>query len=324
MELKCSYPDCQSDWNEKHPSCLCGEVDYRNCENYLADIADAEAKPEKNPASSEDSLLPWNGSAMGLKDLGYISARHHPFVIGIAGQHKAGKTTFLATVYMLLRGGRNIGGYQFGGSYSLIGWEKIAGFLTFNGNKKISFPPHTSANMTRVPGLLHFLLKDGHGVSTDVLFTDAPGEWFSDWAKSANSHVAAGARWIDDNASAYILVADCDAFKKNVGKERHNLMQIVDRLKNTIGNRPAALLWTKTDVGLDQNVRDKITELVRAQLPTIQSYGLAVVNRKSDEDIDSALQIIDSVMNTWRFNGAALKEIGSKNQEDIFLSIRHA
>lgn len=322
-QVYCSYPECQEDWNEKKPACLCGESDYKKCGNYNGAREEKETVTEALvDTATEDVTLPWSSSSLGSTDLEYISALQHPYIIGVIGQAKSGKTTFLATLYMLLRSGKTIGGYTFAGSYTLLGWEKIAQFLTFNTHKKISFPPHTSANMARVPGLLHLLLKDEDGIYKDLILTDAPGEWFTEWAKSAEGHAAIGAKWIDDAADAFIMVADCSAFKANVGKERHALLQIADRMKNTHNNRPVALAWTKSDHDLSQEVKERIRSKVATQLPNICAYELAVINRKTDKEIDDILVLIGGLLEESQHKRNNLTLPSIKSEDDFFFTIR--
>jgi len=320
--MKCQYPDCQEDWNEQNPSCLCGEPDYKNCENYIGGTAEVGSATVQGTTSEEEKTIAWSGSAMGSIDLEFISAKRQPFVIGVIGQSKTGKTTLLATLYMLLRGGKMIGKYQFAGSYTLLGWEKLAHFLTFNSHKKISFPPHTSANMARVPGLLHILLKDQNGIYKDLIFTDAPGEWFTEWAKSADSHASIGAKWIDETAGAFILIADCGAFKASLGKERHSLMQIIERMKNTHQNRPVALAWTKSDYDFEEDIKVLMSNKVKNQLPGISTYNIAVVNRKSDDNLNDILKLVENLLLEGEVHRNLIKPIAVKNEDDLFFTIR--
>lgn len=321
--MNCSYQDCQEDWKDKKPSCLCGEIDYKKCSNYIGNKETVSVEEDEFPTSENEVLnIPWSSNSLGSSDLEYISSVRYPYIIGVIGQAKSGKTTLLATLYMLLRSGKSIEGYSFSGSYTLLGWEKISQFLTFNSHKKISFPPHTSANMTRVPGLLHLSLKDENGTFQDVIFTDAPGEWFVDWGKSANDHAAVGAKWIDDAADAFIIVADCNAFKLNIGKERHSLLQIVERMKNTNGNRPVALAWTKSDQALDQNIKDRIFAKITSHLPSLCAFDLAVINRTSDREIEDILVLVKSLLDNSQIKRNKLEPIQIKNEDDFFFTIR--
>ena len=322
MKVFCRYTDCQQDWSEQKPTCLCGEPDYKKCENYVGGEQVTDTPAISDITIQVTNGIAWSASAMGSVDLEFISAKRIPYVIGVVGQSKTGKTTFLATLYMLLRSGKAVGNHKFAGSYTLLGWEKIAHFLTFNYQKKISFPPHTSANMSRVPGLLHLLLKDDNDCYKDLIFTDAPGEWFTEWAKSADGSSSIGAKWIDDAAAAFVLIADSAAFKASLGKERHSLMQIVERMKNTNQNRPVALAWTKSDEDLEESSKTVILQKVQAQLPQVSAYDIAVINRKTDENLTDILKIVEVLLNESEQLRNTAPTVKVQNEDDFFFTIR--
>jgi hypothetical protein len=73
----------------------------------------------------------------------------------------------------------------------------LAYFLTLKGDNEFEFPPHTPSNEARTPGLLHLSFSDKQNRRKELVFTDAPGEWFSEWAINEQSPKAAGARWIN-------------------------------------------------------------------------------------------------------------------------------
>lgn len=332
MNAKCTYPDCQSDWQDDKPDCLLGDPDFRKCPNFVGD-ATASGHNDTVLTEADELSIPWSGSAMGSLDVQRASAVKHPFIVGLVGPAKAGKTTLLAALYLLLRGGKQIGEYKFAGSYTLLGWEKVAHFLTLNSHKKVSFPPHTSANMARVPGLLHLLLKDKQDRYRDVLLTDAPGEWFSDWAKAADTEAGTGARWIDERADAFIIVADSKAYETNIGLARHTLLQIVERMKNTHQQRPTALVWTKADIKLSPELKTRVAASVKTLLPNTQVHNMAVINRTSDADVECVLNVINDLLVNWQQQDKQMLRKGEhqynqlsvpkpKTEKDFFFLIR--
>lgn len=322
-KLYCKHKPCQEDWDEDKPDCLCGDIEYTKCKNYIGD-------DNKEPIIVKDSLdqkklnLPWHSNAMGAIDIDWLLTKKQPIIIGILGQAETGKTTLLATLYMLLRNGNNIGEYTFAGSYTLLGWEKIAHFLSFHTHKKIHFPPHTSSNTARLPGLLHLLLKDKDNQYQDVLFTDAPGEWFTKWAANADTEEGKGARWIDKNADAFIIVADTEAFNEAVGKTRKKLLGIVERMKNTHKNRPTTLVWTKSDIKLEHpKIKTKITAQVTTNLTNIRTFETAVINRSSDDSLYSLINLVNFILVEKATNKNLKPQINTKkNTDDFFFLIR--
>jgi hypothetical protein len=225
-------------------------------------VLESNAKGKAAEAASEELPLPagfrvsWTGSPLGAQDMRSLKARSQVVCIGLVGAANAGKTTFLALLYALLRQGQVIPGYRFAGSYTLPGWEAIASYLTFREDRTdIQFPPHTSRSTGRdegrVPGLLHLALRpdDAPAALLDVVFTDAPGEWFTDWVVRHEADAAAGARWVYQQSRAFLLFADRERLTGiQRGTARGEIMDLADRLKHGIGTRPLGLMWTKADL----------------------------------------------------------------------------
>ena len=114
MAGNCSKEDCYPEETGcNHEGC---DV-LTDCPNYKkeADQVPSETKPQ------EDFYLriPWTGNTLGLHDLNFLTSTSQISLIGVAGVASAGKTTFLATLYCLLRHGYKIGDYQFAGSLDI-------------------------------------------------------------------------------------------------------------------------------------------------------------------------------------------------------------
>ena len=100
----------------------------------------------------------------------------------------------------------------------------------------------------------------------DLLFTDAPGEWFTRWLTNEAADNAEGARWIADNATHFIYVVDREGLAgPNVGPVRHNTLALARRLSEHRRGRPVIAVWTKSDKpcddGVEAVVRTRLTEL---------------------------------------------------------------
>ncbi len=173
MPGKCIHPTCFPD----DTGCdVEGHFNVNDCKYYNK----PQEVEEIETASQAEKLykIPWTGNTLGLNDLNFLTASSKPILIGIVGVTSAGKTTFLASLYCLLRRGKKIGDYTFTGSLTLTGWEDISWYLSWKEHGNIQFPPHTTSNSGRVPGLLHFALRNSQNDKIDLIFTDAPGEWF--------------------------------------------------------------------------------------------------------------------------------------------------
>lgn len=285
--------------------------------------------PEAETAATElaDELTGrranWTGSAMGLTDLEPLAARSRLLLIGLAGVENAGKTTFLALLYSLLRQGQAVPGYRFAGSHTLPGWELLAGFLTFrDSTNQVSFPPHTTRNAGRVPGLLHLALKDEDGHLLDVLFTDAPGEWFSEWRNSQLAEAAAGAEWIHQRGDGFLLFADCEELAgPNRGAARSQVQMVADRLLSNLGKRPLGLVWAKSDVeNTRPAIRTSITEHIQRGGPQhYQEFAVSVKNEPQQWHAQ-VLETVAWLLDTLRHEpGTPLPAVARAESDDLFL-----
>ena len=270
---KCTQPTCFV----PDTGCDLGHTDLSKCPIWRGTRA-AYASAEDELAG--EMLMPWSGSAFGLADLGFVSARAKPIVIGIVGPQNAGKTTLLAAWYLLLgRGLASPNGRLFAGSYTLSGWEAAAGAMRWTPGQPPLFPPHTTSRGGRAPGLLHltFRNEDG-GAPVDYLFTDAPGEWFQRWAINKESTEGAGARWVSDHADAFMIVADREALAgEAMGSARGSLQFIARRLGAERRGRPVALVWTKADVKIPTEMEEAVRGAVIDAMPDTAEHSVSVV-----------------------------------------------
>lgn len=237
---------------------------------------------------SGEVLLPWSGSALGLADLGFVSGRARPFVIGVVGAQNAGKTTLLGAWYLLVgRGLANLDGRRFAGSYSLSGWEAVAGAMRWAPGHPPRFPPHTASRGGRAPGMLHLALRDeDDGRPIDYLFTDAPGEWFQKWAVNTDSQEGIGARWVSDRADAFLVVADREALSgEAMGSARGSLQLLARRLGSEFRERPVALVWTKADVEIAPAMYTAVRKAVFDVMPNAAEFSVSVIDESEGDPI---------------------------------------
>lgn len=315
-EKSCSRMDCYPE----DTGCQCGETDHTKCKYY-------KQKESKSDNLEKDSgnleRFPWTGSTLGLHDLNFISSQSNLIIIGVVGTAKTGKTTFLALLYCLLRHGNKIGDYSFAGSYTLIGWEDIASNLSWKPNDpKIQFPPHTTSNAGRVPGLLHLALKGMDGLIHNVIFTDAPGEWFKDWSVNKNDVKAAGANWIYKNACSFLMFADCDKLSgAERGRTRNDISQLFLRLKENINDRPLCLIWSKSDIEIDAGIKAGISKYLSSNF---RCHSELNVSARKTEDCwqKNVLNSIDYLLTSTLSKMNPSLELPILKQEDLFLAKR--
>jgi hypothetical protein len=218
----CSRSNCFA----PETTCDLGFFDRSNCPSWKGRV---ESPGGQDEALSDELVLPWSGSALGLVDLGFVAGCKKPLVVGVAGPQNAGKTTLLAAWYLLV--GRGLACSEkrkFAGSYSFGGWEAVAGSLRWTPGLLPNFPPHTTSREGRAPGLLHLAFRDADAQPRSYLFADAPGEWFQKWALNRDAVDAEGARWVAGQADVFLLVP------------RHRGMEGLARTHSRAGMRAGA------------------------------------------------------------------------------------
>lgn len=222
--------------------------------------------------------MPWTGNALGLTNLPFITTRGNPRIVAIAGAAGTGKTTILSAFYLLLaRGELAMSADRFAGSYTLGGWENIAHTLRWANDGGPRFPPHTPSGAGRAPGLLHLAFRNEATNIQDVLFADAPGEWFRSWAIQRDAPEAEGARWLATNADVFLLVADCEALSgPELGTARQQFQAVAQRLATEARGRPTALVWTKADKNVRSEVATTVTNTVQRHFGDIPSFRVSV------------------------------------------------
>ena len=222
---KCPHHDCFADDNT---TCALGHLTRDLCPEWKQ-IANSTVAVN---SSSDEMLLPWSGLAMGESDLNFVSGRVKPITIGIVGPESAGKTTVLGSFYLLLgRGALTTGDNVFSNSYTLTGWEAVATSMRWKpGPQPPRFPPHTPSGKARAPGMLHLAFRRKDGTLRDLLFADAPGEWFRKWAINREAPDAEGARWIARHADVTLLIADRQALSGSKMGTARNDFQLLGRV----------------------------------------------------------------------------------------------
>jgi len=324
MPGTCTKSDCHpEDTGCHHEGC---DI-LRECKNYRPEGEDPSAGATIAGATDMEffARVPWTGATFGLEDLAAFAATSHTLVVGIAGMHNAGKTTYLATLYCLLRQGARIGDYYFAGSRTLKGWENIAWYLSWKNGNDIRFPPHTSTNAGRVPGLLHLSLKNPAGDRREIIFPDAPGEWFDRWANKQSDNRAEGARWVEMHADAFLLFADCELLCNltELGNARRQTRSIADRLKASLGDRPLGLVWSKSDVTVDSAVKNQLsTHIKNSPLVHYREFQTSVRKGENDEFHRGVTQSIEWILSVLDNRTNNLPPVPVLAPEDLFLAKR--
>ena len=319
MAGNCSQPKC---YPEDSGCNIEGCINLSDCKYYGQ--KNVPKKEDKQDLENEGHRISWTGNTMGLYDLNFLTASRKPILIGVTGVASAGKTTFLATLYCLIRQGAEIGEYSFAGSLTLNGWEDIAWYLSWKSNAEIQFPDHTTNNSGRVPGLLHLSLKNKADKNIDLILTDAPGEWFDHWSNNINSENAIGAQWIYENCDGFLLIADSDMLSGSQrGNAKRQLKQVADRLIENINDRPIGLIWSKSDLELTHQTKEQIIKHIEATpFKHFNQFETSVQEGSSGEFHKAILESVNWVIEVLNQNCNTLPKISVAKPEDMFLSKR--
>lgn len=305
----CYWPDT---------TCNEGYLDHSKCP---ALKADSTTKKEARPPS-DAVAMPWSGSVLGLADLGFVSGRSKPIVLAIIGPQNAGKTTLLGAWYLLLgRGYRPINELRFSGSRSLAGWEVVASPLRWEpGPKPPTFPPHTSSRNARIPGLLHLAFRQENEHRRDYVMTDAPGEWFRKWAVNRETPEAEGARWAAEHADAFLLIADREALAGSErGVARAGIQLLARRLADELRGRPVALVWTKRDISISEEMKLAVRSAVRRAMPNATEFAITIMSEPDGAEAGQGLlDLLRWILNVRR-RTVQLPESASDNLDPLFM-----
>lgn len=307
-EYTCYAPDT---------SCTLGNPDHKRCPHWRGD----SKTPMAVPVGDEQVLLPWTGNALGLADVAFIAGREKPMIVAIAGPESAGKTTLLASWYLLLGRGKLLDpGMRFNGSYSLAGWEAVAGSLRWQPGQPPSFPPHTSSRDARAPGLLHFALRVEPKRVHDLFFADAPGAWFQKWAVNAEANDAEGARWLAQHADIFLIVADRQALAgPKLGQARNGFQLLAKRIAAERKGRPVALVWTKGDIAVASPMEDAIRAAVLDEMPDAAQFTTRLfVPEGSTESAEAGFVSLFAWLLTVRRAGASAQRERGPATDPLF------
>ena len=296
---------------------------------YVNDCKFYNSKENKENIESQEEeqhnlSLPWTGNTLGLTDLNFLTASSNPIIIGVTGVASAGKTTFLSTLYCLLRNGKNIGEYKFAGSLTLRGWENLAWYLSWKNDNVIQYPPHTSRNAGRVPGLLHLSLRNREGIRKDLIFTDAPGEWFDSWIYNKTDVNAEGARWIHKNSDAFFLFADSEMLSGSKrGIARNQIKLVGDRLKENLKDEPFGLVWSKSDETISADMKNQISTYIQnSPIENYKEFETSVREGEKGVFHQNILNSIEWILDTIQNQRNTGLKVSIQKADDLFLSKR--
>ena len=316
MAIKCPHQDCWA------PEIVCNfGYDLEQCPHYKG----VAAKEGEKDVREDSFLLPWSGNSFGTVDLQLIAGRSRPTLIGVVGAHNAGKTTLLTTLYLLLSQGRRPSGRRFAGSYTLGGWENLAHFLRWKPDQAPSFPPHTSFNAGRTPGMLHLAFRREDAGLEDVLLTDAPGELFTRWAIDKTAPELDSARWIARHADSFLFLVDSEALSgPDRGDARTNTLALAERLSDELDGRPVATVWAKSDVEVKESLREALATRFGKLFPLRQDFRVSIQREEGKAQVteNSFIDLLSWLLITRRVEQVDYLPLAVQKTDDAIIAFR--
>ena len=152
--------------------------------------------------------------------------------------------------------------------------------------------------------------------------TDAPGEWFSKWAINRNNaQEAEGARWAAEHADAFLLIADREALARpDRGSARSAIQILSRRLADERRGRPVALVWTKTDVQIAEQMKVAVRDTVLGIMPDAVEFAVSVkpAPDSNDDNGQGLLDLLRWTMNVQR-SSVKFPEFATGNPYPFFM-----
>ncbi len=209
-----------------------------------------------------DAPAPWQGRLLDPAEADALLRRAHAVVISVIGPHDAGKTCLLTAFFLqLAQGQRGSLPYRFASSRSLYGFYDLALRAgRWDGALGTDIVGHTARDESAEGGrFLHLGLrpinpKDDRHV--DVLLSDVPGEWVTDWGTRDDDSSDRRLGFLG-RSDAVLLVADAAAFLSPQGRQMdHTIAKLMRRATDLVGCSPRrptlALVFSKFDLVLDR------------------------------------------------------------------------
>jgi Double-GTPase 2 len=310
---KCDKPHCHA------PGVECDDgFPVRECPHFKADPS---LKVTNADTDLQASLFSWTSSALGMDDVAKFATRSQVATVALIGASNAGKTSFLATLYLLLLNGKIVDGYKFAGSFTLGGWEILANKMRWLGQEPPNFPDHTPRGISRQPGLLHLALRDKKDRLCDVVFADAPGEWFERWAIKQSDPQAEGARWLEQHADSVLIFLDSEKMSspEHWGKTRSQSRQLLSRSFESYSCLSIGIVWAKHDTFKQNQAIADLQEYIKEKnIEKSFNTIAAPANPESQDVLEAAIWSIQQAL-----EGRKIEEIDVPiNIKNPFLAFR--
>ena len=149
--------------------------------------------------------------------------------------------------------------------------------------------------------MLHLAFRRQDGTLRDLLFADAPGEWFQKWSINQQSSEAEGARWIARHADVTLLIADRQALAGPAkGTARNEFQLLAQRAVAESQGRRLALVWTKGDVEVAPAMEAQIRRAMGSAASNVPEFTVSVFKRGEVEAAEDFQKLFSWILQTKR------------------------
>jgi hypothetical protein len=154
-----------------------------------------------------------------------------------------------------------------------------------------------------------------------VLYTDAPGEWFTEWATAESSSAADGARWIARQADLFLIFVDSQALsdRDTRGKARNQYQMLVERCASIAEGRPVVMVRAKSDVRIPDAIDAFLRQRQEEFLPAAEWQD---VSKDRPEDLFATMSAVTRRALTSRFRQRIAPLFPILVPDDPFLCFR--
>jgi hypothetical protein len=170
----CSNKDCKVRQTGK---CHIGHDPVESCPNYAQ--AEKGIEPvieDETPPAAPPAVEIASSEVMHIADLARFIRQRTPRVVALVGEHKAGKTTLISSVYEAYCKGP-FADLTFAGSKTLVGFAKLHAYALLNSGRSSPTVPRTSRNAPLA--FFHLALARSRHDILDLIVADRSGETYA-------------------------------------------------------------------------------------------------------------------------------------------------
>lgn len=128
---------------------------------------------------------------------------------------------------------------------------------------------------------------------------------------------------MSDYADAFMIVADREALAgESMGAARGSLQRIAKRLGAERGDRPVALVWTKSDVDIPPEMEEAVRSAVTDAMPDVVEHPVSVVGAADGDPLRNKgaglVELLQWAISVRR-SGVRLPQAASTSNDPLFI-----